>query len=63
MQCSSLSICTQCNYGYFLYNTVNSTVECVKCPFLNEWQDPAVEDKECVECIENPLSWQLNRKC
>lgn len=64
-RCNSLTECTQCEWGYFTYHTPNSTIDCVKCPFVDDWTNLGSADKtiKCPECIENADSWQFTRLC
>ena len=32
VDCTSNTTCTSCEYGYFLLNTPDLTIECVQCP-------------------------------
>lgn len=63
--CDTPDICTTCRYGYFLYHSPNSTVECVPCPYVSNWENPFQFQGtlKCAQCIENPMNWEKTRYC
>ncbi|EAS03403.2 hypothetical protein TTHERM_00732500 (macronuclear) [Tetrahymena thermophila SB210] len=63
VKCLNQKYCTQCEYGYFIYQpTYDTSVQfCVKCPLANETN--IVSNQYCAECILSPQLWQYNLKC